>query len=45
VGRESEDSEAVYKHFNRAEQEAFYAPNWAIFEGENSLKNPLTDTN
>jgi integrase len=28
VGRETEDSEAVYKHFNRAEQEAFYAPAW-----------------
>ncbi len=35
VGRESDDSEEFYKHFNRQEQEAFYAEEWAEYEAGN----------
>jgi integrase len=37
VGRETEDSETFYKHFNRQEQEAFYADVWNEYENQRDL--------
>lgn len=38
IGKETEAGEAPYKHFNRQEQEALYAPKWAVFEAEKILE-------